>query len=155
MHRTHVIGGLDCTPAVAPLARIARQSLPRALVMGVMILTVVNSGFVAPVLAQPADGGGGGVGLGGAICQIGGGKLITSGLWVLSAILFYSSILDGYRGLKEGQSGNSTKRAQQSSSYGDAFRKLIGAVVIAGSPVLLATLGFSFLSCVQAINIGI
>ena len=90
--------------------------------------------------------------IGDAICSTSAGNLISMGLVGLALMLTYSSLLDGYRGLKKSNSKQTGQRSQQGEEFGAAGKKLVGAVLIAGAPDVLTAIGFNLLSCVKASN---
>jgi hypothetical protein len=130
------------------LKRWLRLPEARAAAITLVGLVAANAMLVAPVAAQS-----GGQQLGTAICNTGAGQLITMGLFALALLLIYGAVIDGYRGVKRGRSKNTNQRSQQGGDFENAGMKLIGGVVIAAAPSVLSTLGFSLLSCVNAVQI--
>lgn len=123
--------------------------LPEARGAGITLvgLAAANALLVAPAAAAM------GTKIGNAICKTGAGKLLTGALFIIALMLVYSSIGDFYKGFKQGRSKNTGQRSQQGSAWEDGAMKLGGGVVIASLPVILATIGFSLLSCVKAVQI--
>jgi hypothetical protein len=99
---------------------------------------------VEPVAAQT---------IGDAFCTTGGGKLVSMAIGAFALVLAYLSIYDLYGGFKAGQGGDSGTRAQAGSYYRAGGKKLVGSVIIAGSPDFLSALGFTLLDCVSVAQI--
>lgn len=91
--------------------------------------------------------------LGSDLCNAGLGTLLMIGLWLLALKLFLMAWPDIAKGFEQRGSKSSGAQQQKSGSFTDGGIKFVGAIVVANLPVFLATAGFSFLSCVDAINI--
>lgn len=123
--------------------------LPEARAVGITLfgLAAANVLLVAPAAAQMGSK------IGNAICKTGAGKLITGALFIIAILLIYGAIGDAYKGIKKGRSKNTGQRSQQGGDFENAGMKVVGGVVIAASPTILSTIGFSLLSCVKAVQI--
>lgn len=91
--------------------------------------------------------------IGGALCDAGVGVLIGMILYIISILLVYLSIPDLYKGFAASRSKKGGSQREKSNYFADAGKKLFGAVVISSLPTILATIGFSLLECVDAVQI--
>jgi hypothetical protein len=126
------------------LAASEPRPVPRALLLatGTLLGTLI---LVEPVVAQST--------IGDALCGTGADKLLEMAIGLLAIMLGYLSIYDLYGGFKAGQGGDAKQRAQAGSYYRAGGKKLVGAVIIAGSPDFLRALGFTLLDCVSVAQI--
>lgn len=126
------------------LAASESRPVPRALLLATGTLGAALI-LVEPVAAQST--------LGDAICGTDADELLSMGIGLLAIMLAYLSIYDLYNGFKAGQSGKTNQRAQAGSDYRAGGKKLVGSVLIAGSPDFLSALGFTLLDCVSVAQI--
>ena len=87
------------------------------------------------------------------LCEAGLGSLATIGLFLLAAMLFIKSFPDVAKGFDAKGSSSSGSQRQSSQHFRNAAMKLVGAIVIATLPTLLATAGFSLFGCIEAVTI--
>lgn len=91
--------------------------------------------------------------IGGALCQLGAGAIITAGLYIASIALAYLAIGDLFSGFKNRRSKSSSSKGQAGGDFGAGAFKMVGAVVIGGFPVIANAIGFTLLSCVNPIRL--
>lgn len=113
----------------------------------IAVMMAASTALISPAAAQMGNK------VGNAICKTGAGKLITAALFIVAILLIYGAIGDAYKGIKKGRSKNTGQRSKQGNDFENAGMKLVGGVLIAASPTILATIGFSLLSCVKAVQI--
>ncbi len=89
--------------------------------------------------------------LGESICAVNGvGSLVSMVLSGLGLILLSLSVLDFYKGVKQGKMKSSGKRAERGSYYEAAGKKLLGAVLVPGLPTVFSQMGFMLPPCFSA-----
>ncbi|WP_330633624.1 hypothetical protein [Halocatena halophila] len=97
---------------------------------------------VMPVAAQN---------LGESLCAVNGvGTLVGMVMSGLGLILLSLSVMDFYKGVKQGKMKSSGKRAQKGSYYEAAAKKLLGAVLVPGLPTVFSQMGFMLPPCFSA-----
>lgn len=89
--------------------------------------------------------------LGESLCAVNGvGTLVSMVLSGLGLVLLSLSVMDFYKGVKQGKMKSSGKRAQSGSHYEAAGKKLLGAVLVPGLPTVFSQMGFMLPSCFNA-----
>lgn len=92
-------------------------------------------------------------GFGNALCEAGLGALLSVLLYLLTVVLFVLAMVDIAKGFMEGKSSKGGRQASSGSSFRDGGMKLVGVIVVAALPSLLAGAGFSVISCVETVNV--